>query len=48
MKQSSKKYSTAVCLSGIFGIIGIHHFYLGRWMHGIVDLSMTIGAIALI
>jgi TM2 domain-containing membrane protein YozV len=48
MKQSLKKYPTAVCLSGIFGLLGIHHFYLGRWLHGIVDLSMTIGAFVLI
>ena len=48
MKQSQKKYTTAVCLSGIFGLLGIHHFYLGRWLHGIADLSMTIGAIILI
>ena len=48
MKKSKKKYSTAVCLSGIFGLLGIHHFYLGRWLHGIVDLSMTVGAIILI
>ena len=48
MRKSKKKYSIAVCLSGIFGLLGIHHFYLGRWLHGIVDLSMTVGAIILI
>jgi TM2 domain-containing membrane protein YozV len=48
MKQSEKKYTIAVCLSGIFGLLGIHHFYLGRWLHGILDLSMTVGAIILI
>jgi TM2 domain-containing membrane protein YozV len=48
MKQSKKKYTTAVCLSGIFGLLGIHHFYLGRWLHGIADLSMTVVAIILI
>ena len=47
MKISSKGYATAVCLSGIFGLLGIHHFYLGRWLHGIVDLSMTVGAFIL-
>ena len=43
MKESPKKYVTAVCLSGVFGLLGIHHFYLGRWLHGIADFSMTIG-----
>ena len=45
---SSKSYGAAVCLCAIFGLLGIHHFYLGRILHGIIDLSMTIGAIALI
>jgi len=48
MQQSSKKYATAVCLSGVFGLLGIHHFYLGRWFHGIIDFSMTTGAVILI
>lgn len=48
MRRSSKKYATAVCLSGVFGLLGIHHFYLGKWLHGIVDFSMTIGAFVLI
>ena len=48
MKKSKKKYNTAVCLSGIFGLLGVHHFYLGRWLHGIADLSMTVGALTLI
>lgn len=42
MEQSEKKYAVAVCLSGIFGILGIHHFYLNRWLHGIIDLSLSI------
>tara|TARA_B100001059_G_C17393238_1_gene360130 strand:+ start:168 stop:467 length:300 start_codon:yes stop_codon:yes gene_type:complete len=42
MSKSPKKYVTAVCLSGIFGLLGMHHFYLGRWFHGIADFSMTI------
>ena len=48
MNKSPKKYVTAVCLSGIFGLLGIHHFYLGRWFHGIADFSMTIGGFILI
>ena len=46
--RSPKKYGVAVCLSAIFGLLGIHHFYLGRWLHGLIDLSMTIGAFTLI
>ena len=48
MKQSPKSYVTAVCLSGAFGLLGIHHFYLGRWIHGSIDLSMSIAAFILI
>lgn len=48
MNPSPKKYVTAVCLSGVFGLLGIHHFYLGRWLHGLVDLSMTVGAVFLL
>jgi len=48
MNPSPKSYVVAVCLSGIFGMLGIHHFYLGRWLHGLVDISMTISAFLLI
>ena len=46
--ESQKNYGTAVILSGIFGILGIHHFYLGCWLHGLVDLGMTVSALFLI
>jgi hypothetical protein len=39
---SSKSFSTAVSLAGIFGIIGIHHFYIGNILHGLFDLSLLI------
>lgn len=42
---SRKSYGTAVCLSAVFGVLGIHHFYLGRHLHGIFDMSLTIGFI---
>ncbi|MHC9510058.1 TM2 domain-containing protein [Kangiella sp. M94] len=42
MEKSKKKYAVAVCLSGIFGILGIHHFYLNRWLHGFLDLGLSI------
>lgn len=47
-KASEKSYAIAVCLAGIFGILGIHHFYLGRWLHGLFDLSLSITGITLI
>lgn len=43
-KPSEKKYATAVFLAGVFGILGIHHFYLGRWAMGVFDLSLSIMA----
>jgi TM2 domain-containing membrane protein YozV len=42
MNKSDKKYGLAVCLCAVFGVLGIHHFYLGRWAHGLLDFSMTI------
>ena len=42
---SEKKYLTAVILSGIFGIIGIHHFYVGRWALGFLDLGLFTGTV---
>jgi len=41
-EYSDKSYVTAAVLAGIFGMIGIHHFYVGRWGHGLFDLSMTV------
>lgn len=45
---STKSYGTAVALSGIFGILGIHHFYLERWGMGFFDLGLSIIGICLI
>ena len=41
-EYSDKSYVTAAVLAGIFGVIGIHHFYVGRWGHGLFDLSMMV------
>lgn len=41
-KVSDKKYVTAVCISGVFGILGIHHFYLERWAMGFFDLGLSV------
>lgn len=39
---STKSYGVAVSLCGIFGIGGIHHFYIGNHLHGIFDLLLLI------
>ncbi len=39
---SEKKYVTAVVLSGVFGVVGIHHFYVERWAMGAIDLGLFI------
>jgi len=39
---SSKSYGIAVCLSAIFGILGIHHFYLERFGMGVFDLALSL------
>lgn len=44
-ENSDKTYVTAVILSGIFGIMGIHHFYVGRWAMGIFDLGLFIATV---
>lgn len=40
-EKSEKSYGVAVALSGVFGLFGIHHFYLGRWLHGLIDFALT-------
>jgi len=39
---SEKSYTIAVCLSGIFGVVGIQHFYLGRLVEATIDLGLLI------
>ena len=39
---SPKSYGIAVTLSMIFGVVGVHHFYLGNWLHGLLDFSMLV------
>ena len=46
VQPSEKSYGTAVCFSGVFGLLGIQHFYLGRYLLGFVDLGLSIGAFA--
>jgi hypothetical protein len=45
---SPKKYGTAVILSMIFGVVGVHHFYLGNWLHGLLDFSLLVFGIIFI
>lgn len=45
-KVSDKKYLIAICLAGIFGIFGVHHFYLERWGMALFDLTLTVLAFA--
>jgi TM2 domain-containing membrane protein YozV len=45
---SPKSYGVAVALSMIFGVMGVHHFYLGNWLHGLLDFSMLVVGIACI
>ena len=42
---SRKNYGTAVILSGLFGVLGVQHFYLGRHLHGLFDVGLTIAFI---
>lgn len=41
--RSPKSYATAVCLSSTLGWIGVQHFYLGRWVEGMLDVGLTAG-----
>ena len=45
-ERSPKSYGTAVALCGVFGTLGIHHFYLGDWAHGLADLGLLVLTIA--
>lgn len=42
-KRSPKKFGVAVALSSIFGVLGIQHFYLGRYLEGAIDVVLTVG-----
>lgn len=45
-EYSKKSYVVAVCLVGIFGTLGFHHFYVNRWLHGLFDLSLAVLTVA--
>ena len=44
-ETSPKSYGVAIMLCGIFGVMGIHHFYLEDWLHGLADVGLLILAI---
>ena len=44
---SEKSYAIAVSLSAIFGVLGIQHFYLGRWFEAFIDLGLAIATVTL-
>ena len=44
-KPSDKSYTIAVCLSAIFGVVGIQHFYLGRWIEATADFGLFVATI---
>lgn len=43
--KSSKSYVVVVSLSAVFGVLGIQHFYLGRWLEGICDVLLSLGTV---
>lgn len=45
IQPSEKSYAVAVSLSAIFGVMGIHHFYLGRYIEGIIDFSLMLATL---
>ena len=48
IQPSEKSYTIAVSCAGVFGLLGIQHFYLGRYMLGLLDLGLSVGAGAFI
>ena len=42
VEKSTKDYGLAVALCGIFGTLGVHHFYLGNWPHGLFDVGLVL------
>ena len=45
---SEKSYVVSICLAGVFGTVGIHHFYVERWLHGLFDLGLFVLTIFLL
>ena len=45
---SPKSYGTSVALAGVFGVVGIHHFYLGNHLHGLFDCGLFVVSMGLL
>lgn len=43
---SDRSYGVAIALVGVFGVLGIHHFYLRNYLYGILDLILFVGTVA--
>ena len=41
-EKSPKSYAVAVALAGTFGTLGLHHFYIGNFLHGLFDLGLCV------
>jgi TM2 domain-containing membrane protein YozV len=39
---SPKSYGITIVLIWVFGLMGIHHFYLKNWFHGFFDFGLFI------
>jgi TM2 domain-containing membrane protein YozV len=46
--RSDKSFVLSVVLAGVFRILGVHHFYVGRISHGLFDLSLSIVGFSLL
>ena len=44
---SKKSYGVAVSLSAVFGVLGIQHFYLERWLEAFIDLGLAVATVTL-
>ena len=44
-QKSQKSYAVAVALSAVFGVLGIQHFYLGRYLLGLFGVGLSILAL---
>ncbi len=45
IQPSEKSYVVAVCISAVFGVMGVHHFYLGRYIEGTIDFSLFVATL---
>jgi TM2 domain-containing membrane protein YozV len=46
--KSDKSFVLSVVLAAVFGILGVHHFYVGRVFHGLFDLCLSLVGFSLL